>query len=108
MDWGSCLDKSKDSATGVATLNCIPALFTSFFNAAVMLVGTVTVIMIILGGMKYIRSKGDAKQKDEARKILTYAIFGMLVILFSFMFLRIIAAVTGVNCFLGFGATSCK
>lgn len=91
QDWGDCVDqKSK-----VATLRCIPVLFNNLVAGALMFVGTVAVVMIIYGGIKFINSGGDQKETTEARKILTFAILGAILVLGSFAIIYFIGFLTG-------------
>lgn len=84
--------------TDVATLQCIPALVANILFSAELLAAGVVVIFIIVGGYKYLTSGGDPKQLESARKTITYAIIGMLVVFFSLFLLGIIKKVTGVDC----------
>lgn len=87
---------SKDCVVnGVATLRCIPDLFNNVIQAALIFVGVVAVIMVIYGGLKFINSGGDQKQTTEARKILTYAIMGVILVLSSFAIIYFIGFLTG-------------
>lgn len=87
---------SKDCVVnGVATLRCIPDLFNNIVQAALIFVGVVAVIMVIYGGLKFINSGGDQKQTTEARKILTYAVLGVILVLSSFAIIYFIGFLTG-------------
>ena len=101
MPWDKCLEK------GVATLNCIPIVFSNILNWALAFAGVAALFLIILSGIKFITSGGDPKQVEGARKTLTYAIIGLLIILFSFFIINIISYVTGVNCIKLFGFDNC-
>jgi hypothetical protein len=89
QDWGDCVNK------GVATLRCIPVLFNNLVSGALMFVGVVAVVMVVYGGMKFINSGGDQKQTQEARKILTFAILGVVLVLGSFAIIYFIGFITG-------------
>ena len=90
QDWSAdCI------VNGVATLRCIPDLFSNLVNAALMFVGVTAVVMLIYGGIKFINSGGDQKQTSEARKILTFAILGVILVLGSFAIIYFIGALTG-------------
>jgi hypothetical protein len=91
-----------------ATLDCVPYIFNNVVNAALMFVGTVTLILIIWAGIKFIMSGGDNKQLEGARKTLTYAVIGLAIVVFSFLIINIIGYVTGVTCIRGFSFTSCQ
>lgn len=91
-DWGSCV------VNGAATLQCIPVVLANFLDALFMFAGTVALFMIIFAGFKFILAGGDAKQLDGARKMIVYAVAGLLLILLSSLILNVIAGVTGVTC----------
>ena len=101
MPWGKCVQN------GVATLDCIGPLFQNIINAALVFAGVVALFFIIFSGIKFITPSGDPKQVEGARKTLTYAIIGLLVILFSFFIINLISYVTGVSCIKMFGFTNC-
>lgn len=92
MEWGKCV-----SEEGIATLACIPIVFKNIIEWALILAGVVALFLIIYAGFKFVTSKGDPQEVDGAKKIITYAIIGILIILFSFAILNLIATVTGVD-----------
>ena len=102
------MSEHTNNSNQAASLNCIPALLQSFVTGAFFLGGTVSVIFILLAGIKYIRSGGDRKQVEDARATLTYAIVGLIILFSSFVILRLIATVTGISCFLNVGFGSCQ
>lgn len=101
QDWGGCVHN------GVATLQCIPIVFTNVVRAALMFAGTVALILIIYAGIRFITSGGDAKQAQGARQIMTYAIIGLIIILTSFGILYLIGYLTKTtNCITDINAMS--
>lgn len=91
----------------VATLDCVSAVVKNIIFGAFLFAGIVAVILIIYSGIKFILSGGDPKQVEGARKTMTYAIIGFVLILLSFAILNLISTVTGVNCIKFFGFTNC-
>lgn len=91
MEWGSCLQGD------VATLACIPIVIKNLIQWALIFAGVIAVFLIIYAGFKFVTSKGDPQEVDNAKKTLTYAIVGLLLILLSFAILNLIATVTGVS-----------
>src|SRR5579864_3772132 len=69
QNWNKCLD-----ANGVATLQCIPIVFSDIITAALEFVGAVAVILLVYAGIRFVTSGGDAKQVKAAQQIITYAI----------------------------------
>lgn len=93
---------------GVATLNCVGPLFKNVIDALLAFAGVAALFLIIFSGIKFITSGGDPKQVEGARKTLTYAIMGLLVIFLSFFIINLISQTTGVSCIKMFGFTNCK
>lgn len=58
--------------------------------------GLLAVIMIIYGGFLYVTSAGNEEDVKKAKKILMYAVVGIIVIILSFVIVRtILGAATG-------------
>ncbi|OGM57321.1 hypothetical protein A3E46_01295 [Candidatus Woesebacteria bacterium RIFCSPHIGHO2_12_FULL_46_16] len=84
-------------ATDVPTLKGFEAIFNNVVSVALAFAGIVLFIMLISGGFKYITAGGDPKGVEEAKKTLTYAIGGMVLLAASFLLLRFIEQFTGAN-----------
>ncbi len=80
---------------GVATLRCVPIIFQNVVTALLMFAGAVALFLIIYSGIKLVTSGGDPKQVEAARKIMTYAIIGTVVVLLSFAIVYFIGYITG-------------
>ncbi len=93
--------------SGIASINCIPFIIQNLIFWLLVFAGTVALILVIIAGIKFITSGGDAKQAEGARKTLTFAILGLILIMFSFAILRFIAQTTGLNCITKFGFSQC-
>jgi len=92
---------------GIPTLGCIIPLFQRIVFWAIVLSGITAVIFIIFAGFKYITSRGDAKQVEGARKTLTFAIVGLILVLSAFLIIVLISNITGVKCIQNFGFSAC-
>lgn len=101
-DWGDCV------VDGVPTLQCLPVVFQNIVTAALLFAGLVALVLVILSGIKLITSSGDPKQVEGAKHTLTYAIIGLVIILSSFLIIRIIGTVTGADCINFFGFENCQ
>ncbi len=101
--WGGCVD-----ANGVASLKCLPVVFSNIVRAGLMFAGTVALFLLIWGGFLYVRSGGDPKQTQSARQMITYAILGLILILSSFGIIYLIAYLTKTNCITQLSFTACK
>jgi len=59
------------------------------------LVGTLFIIMLLVGGVLYITSRGNQTQLDRAKKTLTAAIIGLLIVILSYTIIAIFARTLG-------------
>jgi len=59
------------------------------------IVGTLFLIMLIVGGILYITSRGNQQQLDRAKKTLTAAIAGLIIVTLSYTIIVIFANVIG-------------
>ena len=87
----------------VLTLDCAPIMFFNLIFWALSFAGLVALILVILGGFKYMTSGGDQKAVEGGKKTITWALIGLVVILLSFAIVRFIADVTGMECLTRFG-----
>ena len=53
-------------------------------NTILYIVGIVAVIMLIVGGIKYVISGGDSKKVTDAKNTVLYAIIGLVVAFLAF------------------------
>ncbi len=58
--------------------------FNSIVNAALFLIGAISVLMLIYGGIRYTISGGDSKAVTDAKNTILYAIIGIIVALLAF------------------------
>lgn len=117
MDWSTCSQTVTNPATGqvvgsAATLNCVPVLLKLLINAAFAFVGVTALFFIVMSGIKFITASGnDPKQVETARKTLTFAIVGLIIVLMSFFIVNFVAFVSGTPCiaqFDNFSLGSCQ
>ena len=59
-------------------------------NIFSIVVGSVSVIMIIIGGFRYIISGGDSAGVSAAKNTILYAIVGLVIVLFSQIIIRFV------------------
>lgn len=60
------------------------SIFTAITNAALFLIGAVSVIMLIYGGIRYTISGGDSSAITAAKNTILYAIVGIVVALLAY------------------------
>lgn len=95
MDVSTCWNQCTDGGE-VATIQCLECIILQVFHIAVRLAGIAVFIMLIIGGFRYLTSGGDPKGAESARKTITYAIFGLVLILAAWFILNFISTFTGI------------
>ncbi len=61
-------------------------------------VGTISVIMLIYGGFRYVISGGDSKKVTDAKNTILYAIIGLIISMLAYAIVSfIISAVTNMS-----------
>lgn len=72
-----CKNRTKDE-------NLLPALLKNIINLLLTVIGIISVIMIIIGGIRYTTSGGDGGQTKSARDTIVYAVVGLVIAIMSF------------------------
>lgn len=71
-------------------------VFTQITNTVLYIVGIISVIMLIYGGLRYVMSGGDSKKVTDAKNTILYAIIGLIVSILAFAIVNfVINAITG-------------
>lgn len=65
-------------------------LVKTIINVLSWVIGVVSVIMIIVGGFRYIISSGDSGQVTSAKNTIMYAIVGLVIVLFAQVIVRFV------------------
>jgi len=65
-------------------------VFTTISNAMLFIIGSLGVIMLIVGGLRYIISAGNATAVTAARNTIVYAIIGLVIALLSYALINFI------------------
>lgn len=74
------LTGGSDAANDQANLaQDFPDIFRTIVNIILFLVGAVAVIMLVIGGFKYVVSGGDSNAIESAKNTILYAIIGIVV-----------------------------
>lgn len=59
-------------------------IFRQVTNVILYIVGIIAVIMLIIGGIRYVVSGGDAKKVTDAKNTVLYAIIGLVICFLAF------------------------
>ena len=71
-------------------------IFTNITNTILYVVGAISVIMLIFGGIKYAVSAGDSKKVTDAKNTILYAIIGLIITILSYSIVNFVLNVVGV------------
>ena len=73
-----------DAAGCGNSVKALPDVVTIILNVVIGLAGLVSVIFIIIGGLNYMTSSGEAAKIEKAKKTILYAVIGLVVCALSF------------------------
>ena len=59
-------------------------IFTIVTNVLLFIIGAVSVIMLIIGGFRYVTSQGDQTQVQSAKNTILYSIIGIVVAILAY------------------------
>lgn len=97
------LDLSVQGGVNAARGNDQPAnlfgnagIFSTITNTLLFILGAISVIMIIVGGLRYVISGGDSAAVSAAKNTILYAIVGVIVALLAYAIINfVIGSFTG-------------
>ena len=67
-------------------------VFKQITNTILYVVGIVAVIMLIIGGIKYVVSGGDSKKVTDAKNTVLYAIIGLVIAFLAFAIVNFVVS----------------
>jgi len=76
-----------NSARGVdqaTTLFGSTGIFTTISNVMLFLVGAISVVMVVIGGMRYVISGGNTANVGAAKNTILYAIVGLVISILAY------------------------
>jgi cytochrome bd-type quinol oxidase subunit 2 len=79
-----CTIGSTAAGEDVNTLFGANGIFNKVVNILLFLVGAVSVIMLIVGGFRYVISAGDQNAVTAAKNTILYAIIGLIIAFIAF------------------------
>lgn len=91
-----CTDPTtKTDGCGLPTTSLNPSTLQTVTSNVFLGVGILAVIFLIIGGIRYAISGGDAKNIKEAKETILYAIIGLVLALLAFTLVIVIGNVAG-------------
>ncbi len=82
---------------GHAELADLEYVFHRIISALFFAGGFVAFAYLIIGGFKYLTSSGDEDAMESAKKTVTFAVLGLLIITFSWLFLNVLGKTLGIE-----------
>lgn len=70
-------------------------VFTRIANTVLFAVGIISVIMLIVGGLRYVVSGGDSKKVTDAKNTIMYAIIGLIIAILSYAIVNFVINAVG-------------
>ena len=81
----------------VPTLYGIEGIVANLLQIIIPIVGAVLLVVFITGGIKYITAGGEKEQTAQAKKTITSAIAGLIIVLGAWLIIRLLENFTGLN-----------
>lgn len=70
-------------------------IFTRISNTALLIIGLVSVIMLLYGGLRYVTSGGDNKKVTDAKNTVLYAIIGLIISILAYAIVNFVLNAVG-------------
>mgnify|MGYP001120816889 CR=1 FL=1 len=70
-------------------------VFTRFSNLALYVIGAISVLMLVWGGLRYILSGGDSKKITDAKNTVLYAIIGLAIAFLAYAIINFVLDAIG-------------
>ena len=76
--------QSVNTGNGPTNLTGEGGVFTTIVNVLLFIIGAVSVVMLIYGGIRYTTSGGNANSVTAAKNTIMYAVIGLIIAIFAF------------------------
>lgn len=99
--FAQAIDTQQDQPAIIAALSGgqtgLRGIVLTIVNFFLTFLGLLAVIMVIYGGFLYVSSAGNEENVNKAKKILLYAVIGIVVIIVSFALVNTLLGAAGQN-----------
>jgi hypothetical protein len=88
MDITKLLNKLSDTAvklggssysTNLPNVSASSNQLNSILNIVFSIIGALSVLFVVIGGLRYVLSDGDPKKTSEAKQTIIYAVIGLVI-----------------------------
>ncbi len=80
----NCVSTGINSVGNTGGGTNLPAIIKTIVNILLFVIGAVAVIMIVVGGIKYVTSNGDSSAVTNAKNTIFYAVIGLIVAVMAY------------------------
>ena len=106
MDAPVFANAKSEVTSGISSVNDgnstdLPSFITNIVNILLFLAGAVAVIVLIIGGIRYVISSGDSGQVQSAKNTILYAVVGLVVVIMAYAIVNFV-----INQFQGNGGSA--
>jgi hypothetical protein len=81
---GTASGGSSTEICGAAQQDKFQNIIKNVINTALVVIGMIAVIMIVIGGVKYVVSNGEAQQIQSAKNTILYSVIGLVLAVMAF------------------------
>lgn len=71
----------------------VPTVLQEFAAMLLSYVGAITLLVLVSGGVYYMYAAGDATRQTTAKRIISYALLGLLIIILSYSMLKVVETI---------------
>ena len=82
---------------GLSGETSVTAFIFRIINIALALAGLIAVLYLVIGGFRYITAGGNEDAAGSAKKIILNAVIGIIVIILSFVIVRVVSSALTAN-----------
>ncbi len=87
MSEGASSARGVDQAT---TLFGASGIFTTISNVMLFIVGAISVVMVIIGGLRYVISGGNSTNITAAKNTILYAVVGLIIAIMAYAIINFV------------------
>ncbi len=76
--------KESVNKVGGSEASSLPATVTNVINILLFVAGLIAVIIIVVGGLRFVTSEGDAASANKAKNSVVYALVGLVLAVLAY------------------------
>ncbi len=87
-----CTGDSTSAVCAAANKDNAANLIKNVINTLLVVLGMISVVMIVVGGIRYTTSHGDSSQTKAARETILYAVVGVVVAILAYAIVNFVVS----------------